>query len=139
MERWFPYNIIAAFGKASESGAKKPSALLLHYNYGVAAVKLWGRKTHILEDLAKKSRPLKSVPALFGASKQVHHDNRLTREKALSAAEEAGTSKAAAWDEDDVMLFFWGNSRAATARNLKVCEEKRESLEQWRQCVDSEM
>ena len=60
--RTLPDNSDAAFGKTSRLGAKKPSALLLHYNYGIAAVKLWGRKTHILEDKAKEFRPPKPVP-----------------------------------------------------------------------------
>jgi hypothetical protein len=29
----------------------------------------------------------------------------------------------AGWDEDDVMLFFWGNSKAAKERHIKKQEE----------------
>ena len=64
-------------------------------------------------------------------------------EHSSSAAKGTGTSKGkrtAAWDEDDVMLFFWGNSKAATKRYLKMREAKTESLETWRQgVVESEM
>jgi hypothetical protein len=143
MEHFLPNNTDAAFGKASR--ARKPSALLLHYNYGAAAVKLWGREKQILEELAKESRPPKPVPAPSGPSGGVH-TRSLTidkRKKAVAAAEEAkitGASKGkhrATWDEDDVMLFLWGNSRAARERHLKTSEAKRENLEQWRQCVDS--
>ena len=54
----------------------------------------------------------------------------------MAAAEEAkkATGKAG-WDEDDVMLFFWGNSKAARERYRKTHEAKRENLEQWRQGI----
>ena len=130
-------NSDAAFGKSSR--AKKPSALLLHYNYGAAAVKLWGRKTHILENCAKKFRPKKPTPAPSGPSKKVHDRSRMLKKykTALAAALKAkktATSKGqrkAAWDEDDVMLFLRGNSRAASERR----EEKRKNFEKWRQDV----
>jgi len=81
-------------------------------------------------------------PIPFGPPKQVH-DRVLAiekRRKAKAAAEEAkkanaskGAKPKAAWDEDDVMLFFWGNSRVARERYRKTHEAKRENLEQWRQ------
>ena len=142
MQRILPNHSDAAFGK--NSVARKPSTLLLHYNYGAAAVKLWGCETHILADKAKQSRPRKPVPTPSGLFKNIHDRSVAIkkRAKALPAAKGAkitGTSKgksAAAWDEDDVMLFLWGNSRAATERYLKKHEAKMESLEQWRQGVD---
>jgi len=119
--------------------ARKPSALLLHYNYGAAAVKMWGQNIHILTRHAKKSRPPKPDPVPFGPPTQIH-DRVRAIEKRRKAAEEAktagaskGTKRRAAWDEDDVMLFFWGNSRAATERYHKTREEKRKNLELWRQ------
>ena len=133
-------NADAAFGKAST--ARKPSALLLHYNYGAAAVKLWGRKTHILQGHSKESHPPKPVPIPLGSPKGIHDRTVATekRRKAVAAAEAAkkassskGPDRKAAWDEDDVMLFFWGNSRAARERHLKTSKAKRENLEQWRQ------
>jgi len=36
------------------------------------------------------------------------------------------------WDEDDVMLFFWGNSRAALERHAQKKQERTEYLEDWR-------
>ena len=50
---------------------------------------------------------------------------------AKKSAKSKGKSKAD-WDEDDVMLFLWGNSRAASDRHLKKSEEKREGFEKWR-------
>ena len=130
-----PINSDAAFGKTSR--ARKQSALLLHYNYGAAALKLWGRKTHILEDNAKKSRPPKPVTALSGPSKKAHNRSHAIkkREKAAKAAETSKGKRTAAWDEDDMMLFFWGNSRVATERHHKTSKAKKETLEQWRQGV----
>ena len=129
-----PNNTDAAFGEAS--AASKPAALLLHYNYGAAAVKLWGHNTHILGNHAKKSRPPKPTPIPIGPPKTVH-DRTLTIEKRRLAAEEEakktrageGRKRKATLDEDEVMLFFWGNSRRARERHLKT----QDNLEKWRQ------
>lgn len=136
MQILIPNNTDAAFGKASAE--RKPSGLLLHYNYGAAAVKVWGRNTYVLEPHIEKSRPPKPDPIPLGPS-TTHSDRLLTiekRGKAMAAAEEAkkATGKAG-WDEDDVMLFFWGNSKAARERYRKTHEAKRENLEQWRQGI----
>ena len=138
MQSLLPNNSNAAFAQAS--AASKPAALLLHYNYGAAAVKLLGHNTHILGGHAKKSRPPKPAPIPIGPPKTVH-DRSLTIEKRRIEAEEEeakktradeGGKRKATLDEDDVMLFFWGNSRRARERYLKAREEKRENLEQWR-------
>jgi hypothetical protein len=36
------------------------------------------------------------------------------------------------WDEDDVMLYFWGNSKAALERHAQREQERMEYLEGWR-------
>jgi hypothetical protein len=36
------------------------------------------------------------------------------------------------WDEDDVMLFFWGNSKAALERHGQKKRERTAYLEDWR-------
>ena len=36
------------------------------------------------------------------------------------------------WEEDDVMLFFWGNTKAARERHLKKAYEDAHRIEQWR-------
>jgi hypothetical protein len=53
-----PNNVDAAFKKRTQA---RPSDLLLHYNYGAAAVKQWGRGTELLHKLTSPPRP--SVPA----------------------------------------------------------------------------
>src|ERR1700722_18268242 len=50
----------------------KPSDLLLHDNYGAAAVKWWGHGLELLKKRAKPPRPSKPVPALVGAPKTTH-------------------------------------------------------------------
>jgi hypothetical protein len=36
------------------------------------------------------------------------------------------------WDEDDVMLFFWGNSMPSMERHAKQEQERKESINKWR-------
>ena len=56
----------------------------------------------------------------------------------LKAAKKSAKSKGKSktdWDEDEVMLFLWGNSRAASERHLKKSEKKREDFDKWRRGV----
>ena len=69
MQQLLPDNADATFG--SRIRACLPSDLLLHYNYGAAAVKLWGHGADMIEDLAK--RPPKPDPIPSGPSKEVHN------------------------------------------------------------------
>ena len=39
------------------------------------------------------------------------------------------------WDEDDTMLFFWGNSKASLERHHRREVENNQNMEQWRQTV----
>ena len=39
----------------------------------------------------------------------------------------------AQWDEDDVMLFLWGNSKASKDHYRKQKEESTQRTELWRQ------
>jgi len=36
------------------------------------------------------------------------------------------------WDEDDVMLFFWGNSKASMERHAEKERERKEYINKWR-------
>ncbi|KIJ27646.1 hypothetical protein M422DRAFT_238976 [Sphaerobolus stellatus SS14] len=59
-----PNNNDATFLIETEpAGLPKPSDLLLHYNYGAAAVKRWGRNTIILQETARARRPPQPMPA----------------------------------------------------------------------------
>ena len=137
----FPNNRDATF--KTENRKPMPSELLLHYNYGAAAVKLWGQATEVLLDYAKPPCPPAPVAALMGPLKKVH--NRTTVRQKLKAARAAivgigsrsqqpveSEDQEGTWDEDDVMLFFWGNSRAAQERHLKKVHENAQRMEQWR-------
>jgi len=70
-----PNNTDAAFKK--DTGLSKPSSLLLHYSYGAAAVKQWGRHTYYLASLKhRKSIPRPSVSEgnqFRGAVNPVHN------------------------------------------------------------------
>jgi len=114
-----PNNRDATFKRNTEK--PKPSDLLLHYTYGAAAIKCWGHGTEVLKDRANPPRPSAPVQAPIRPSR--------------SSTAGAGTGESdgqATWDEDDVMLFFWGNTRAAKERHLKKVEEIIERMEQWR-------
>jgi hypothetical protein len=141
----FPDNIDAAF----KTHNALPSDLLLHYNYGAAAVKLWGHGKDILQNRPNTPRPIVPAPDPTQPTQMVHDRSMANRKRdTAKRANEAGAGKVtprdqpremmdsgdagAQWDEDDVMLFFWGNSQAATERHRRRQEETTSSIEHWR-------
>jgi hypothetical protein len=68
-----PNNIDATFIPSTRK--QKPSGLLLHYNYGAAAVKRWGHGVEVLEAQPNPARPTVPIPAPMGAPKAVHDRN----------------------------------------------------------------
>jgi len=127
----------------------KPTDLLLHYNYGAAAVKLWGHSVDVLQKRSNSPRPLAPVQAEAGPSR-TQHDSATTIQKlndargaggvavgnapaGAGAGEMVDSEGQAQWDEDDVMLFLWGNSKASKDRYRKQKEESTQRMEQWRQ------
>ena len=142
-----PNNLDATFKKQTRK--PKPSDLLLHYNYGAAAVKRWGHGGNLFATYENPARP--KVPESMRLSKALH-DRSIAIQKweATQGANEAGaingdhlgvqpgggtaeSRERTRWDEDDIMLFFWGNSPAAIERHGKQQEQKYEYMEQWRQ------
>ena len=141
----FGKNLDAAFVSHHKP---KPSGLLLHYNYGAAAVQQWGRNHAVLNNRPGVPRP--RVTETMATSPTKHLGNRTTTIAKLEAAwgsgsqqqptgNGGGTSSAAAtdseqpaWDADDVMLFFWGNSTAATERHAREERERKEGINKWR-------
>ena len=111
----------AAFKKATRK--PKPSDLLLHYNYGAAAVKCWGRGTDLLRERARPPRPL--VPFLV----PTHSMDAAIRNLRAGTGRLVESEGQAEWDEDDVMLFLWGNSPAAKERHLKKVDENNRRME----------
>jgi hypothetical protein len=98
-----PNNNDAVFKKHSRR--PKPSELLLHYNYGAAAVKCWGHGTEVLQNRAK---PRPTVPPM-GPSRTTHNRSTTTRKcDAAWAADYDGAENAAAGPG----LVNWWNRRA---------------------------
>jgi hypothetical protein len=65
-----PRNGDAAFRK--HTCVLKPSDLLLHYNYGATAIKMWGRGIDVLQKHAKPPCPLLPKPVKMGPSRATH-------------------------------------------------------------------
>ncbi|KAF7333904.1 hypothetical protein MSAN_02403200 [Mycena sanguinolenta] len=133
----------------------KPSPMLLHYNYGAAAVKWWGRGKSHLEILNRPTMPRPSVPvpASLGPRRTKRTAAELTASIQKRTVRNTGGSGSgprnseAVQDEevidpDDVVMFFWTQNPAARERrkceaeDRKREEEERASrTEQWRECV----
>jgi len=145
----FPNNTDAMFREYTCK--PKPSGLLLHYNYGAAATRWWGHRSEIIQNhpnIPHLSRPIPATGALSGTV----HDRALVIQK-LSAAQAAsgldigntmtsgGTGEIvdsegqAKWDEDELILFLWSNSKAAKERQQKEVEESTLHVEQWREGI----
>ena len=124
----------------------KPADLLLHYNYGAAVVKKWGRNVGVLANRPNIPRPSVLVPAALGST--VDNDRSVVIQKWAAAMSKGGQgvgseSEGAAadsevqkeWDEDDVMLFLWGNSKQAREWHAQREREHNEYMESWRAAV----
>ena len=146
-----PNNSDAAFRRNIK--LDNPSDILLHYVYGAAAVKCWGKGINVLWDREAIDRPHQPISAEAGPSK-TRNDRTVTlgkphkaqkRDGGVSGGPAAGAGGVAEsegqakWDEDDVMLFLWGNSRAAKERHAKEVAEESEKIEQWRRGVSQEL
>ncbi|KAI9572192.1 hypothetical protein HD554DRAFT_2311642 [Boletus coccyginus] len=137
----YPNNADAAFVSHHKP---KPSDLLLHYNYGPAAVKNWGRNHAILNNRPGLPRP-RSPKTVFGPPKSVGNCQITTANLAASRGEgvqlqpagnedgmDSTKSEQPVWDEDDVMLFLWGNSIPSMERHAEKERERKETIERWR-------
>ena len=129
----------------------KPADLLLHYNYGAAVVKHWGKNTSVLANRPGIPRPSVPASAPTGPTRGTH-ERQVTIDKWASAScqgEASGsrrrkrTGEAAEsevqvqeeWDEDDVMLFLWGNTKVARERHAQETQERTAYVENWRAAV----
>lgn len=144
----FPNNNDATF---QDQTLPKPSDLLLHYNYGAAAVKQWRKNVNVLTDrlvylahlnLYQNQWDLEKLQTItLGIKKR----NAVTskegqgsrkRRKTLSGARDADSDSAQyGWDEDDVVLFFWGNSKMAQERRVREEQERGWHVDEWRDAV----
>ena len=154
----YPNNTAAAFKRGTN--LPKPSALLLHYNYGAAVVKLWGHRTEVL-DQRNIPRPRVVTNRQPGRPPR-HKNNRLIairkREGHGNPGDDSGEASEVAevagggatdvtdnptvvvrrpmvgyreWDEDDWMLFLWGNTPAARERYRAADEESFNRISRW--------
>lgn len=105
----FPNNNDATF---MNQELDKPADVVLHYNYGAAAVKKWGKNTSVLADRPDIPRP--SIRVEDDCSTAVQRRVAAMSQRGQCAGSERNGSEEAAgdleeqdrWDEDDVMLFF---------------------------------
>ncbi|KZP28691.1 hypothetical protein FIBSPDRAFT_947518 [Athelia psychrophila] len=119
--KFYPHNNDATF---LDQQLDKPAELLLHYIYGAAAVRQWGKNSEVLANRPDIPRPSAPVPA----------PKERNTSKEAAAHFEAKNS----WDEDDVMLHFWGNTKVAQDRHAQKEQERTASLENWRDAVTAE-
>ena len=100
----------------------KPADVLLHYNYGAAVVKQWGKNSSVLTNCPDVPHPFVPIP----------DDHNTAIQKWAAAVSQGGQgarSEGGAtdfevqdkWDEDDLMLFFWSNSKGGSR---KACSGK---------------
>ncbi|KAF8800117.1 hypothetical protein BYT27DRAFT_7227611 [Phlegmacium glaucopus] len=142
LRNFFPNNSDAAFVSSQKP---KPSDLLLHYNYGAAAVSKWGRNYAVLGNRPGLPRPKAPQPVAMGPTRTIGDRtttitklaNARAKEVQQQPANDGGSAEAIdseqpAWDEDDVMLLFWGNCKAAMERHAKKEQEREENINKWR-------
>ncbi|KAF7345562.1 hypothetical protein MVEN_01574900 [Mycena venus] len=138
----YPNNKDAAF-KEFVRKTTLPSPLLLHYNYGVAALKWWGKGPEYL--ITARTRPAPPIPAAMGPSKSKH--DRSVRTKKLEDARspgglqgDAGTGGSKAIEDIDerreedaerLVLNFYVNTPTARLRRAQEKAEKRDSITEW--------
>jgi hypothetical protein len=142
----FPNNSDVAFKSLIKP---KPAETLLHYNYGAAAVKLWGKNSAVLGNRAGLPRPQKPVAQSLRLTRTVR-DRTKTIKKLTDARSKASRVQSATngngagsatladsehsiQDEDNVMLFFWGNTRASIERHAERKCERDQSIHEWRE------
>jgi len=151
----------AAF--AVDSGTSRPSALLLHYRYGAAALRWWGHHTDVLRT-QRHTRPQSSDPGpSYLTGRPMSNHNRTTAIQKREHSNTAGGSKKKRgrapktavcykdsitvdvvdepvddwmeWDEDDWMAFFMYNTKAARERRQAAEEESSTNIKAWAQNV----
>jgi hypothetical protein len=141
----FPNNNDAAF---ENHRIAKPSDLLLHYNYGVAVVKQWGRNVKILEKRPGFPRPSKPVPAPMGRKKEKKNHGASIKKRAEATRQEGqGTSKKRktrnstraqdadsealpSWDADDTVMAYSANPKVAQQRRAWKEKKQKERMEE---------
>jgi hypothetical protein len=140
-----PANSDAAFVK--NTGLMRPSGLLLHYNYGAAVVKHWGKNISILTTRPNIPRPPKPAePARRPPFKQ---NDRNTTINKLDASREGGNNNLGlrgggvggagdtneALDADDIIMLLWSSNPRTVQRRIAEEKCKDDAIDQWRLAV----
>ncbi|KAJ7712939.1 hypothetical protein B0H16DRAFT_1899737 [Mycena metata] len=148
-----PNNSDATFKKHTR--VPKPSPMLLHYNYGAAAVKWWGHgKSHLeISNRPTMPRPSVPVPAAMGPIRNKRTAAQLDTSIQKRATGNAGGSgfspreggaaqDAEGMDSDEIVMFFWSQNPAALERRKREVEdrtreeeERASRMERWRDSV----
>ncbi|KAJ7919235.1 hypothetical protein B0H13DRAFT_1868754 [Mycena leptocephala] len=148
-----PNNSDATFRKYTH--IPKPSPMLLHYNYGAAAVKWWGHgKSHLeISNRPTMPRPSVPVPAATGPTRTKRTAAQLDTSIQKRATGNTGASGSGpreseaardeeAMDPDEIVMFFWSQNPAAVERRKREAEdriheeeERASRMEQWRESV----
>ncbi|GJJ06640.1 hypothetical protein Clacol_000834 [Clathrus columnatus] len=151
--RIMPDNNDAAFPTTPSITLPKPAAFLLNYNFGAAAVRLWGKNKMVFENREEIQRPKirvsnmapKRTPGKENRERFVTKRRKLDEQggqgevgpsRAPQDAQNTATTQE--WDEDDIMLFFWGNTKAARERRERKEQNIKESVKKWRSTVAAE-
>ncbi|KAJ7769504.1 hypothetical protein B0H16DRAFT_1307519 [Mycena metata] len=148
-----PNNSDATFKKRTH--LQKPSPMLLHYNYGAAAVKWWGHgASHLgISNRPTMPRPSAPVPAATGptrtkrtATGQLNTSLQKRAGNVVGSGSGAQDGEAARdkelMDPDEIVMFFWSRNPAALERRKREAEdqtreqeERASRMEQWRESV----
>jgi hypothetical protein len=159
-----------------DTDAAKPSGVLLHYNYGTAAVKWWGHHTDILRSPGPPHPPSpppphpprgrgrgrgcgrgrgrsppaagpSTTPRYLRLPPKTVNDRTISIKKRERPSKSRGSKKKGAdetmnepkvwesWDEDDWMLYYMLNTKAARERQQGAAEESASNIRAWAQEV----
>ncbi|KAJ7818357.1 hypothetical protein B0H13DRAFT_2133137 [Mycena leptocephala] len=149
-----PNNSDATFKKRSRT--PKPSPMLVHYNYGAAAVKWWGHgaNSHLgISNRPTMPRPSVPVPAATGPIRTKRTAAQLDASIQKQATGNMGGSgsghrdreaaqEGEVMDPDEIVMFFWSQNPAAVERRKREAEDqiheeegRASRMEQWRESV----
>jgi hypothetical protein len=149
ISREFWVGVDTAFRR--DTNLAKPSELLLHYNYGAAAIKCWGRNAHLLSVPPRRTVSRPSAPVTLGPAgpSRTTHDRTKTirnRERRADTAESSKRRRGGSeernvvveavdgsteWDEEDWMQFFLANTKTACERCRVAEEELSSRINKW--------
>ncbi|KAJ7800957.1 hypothetical protein B0H14DRAFT_2386792, partial [Mycena olivaceomarginata] len=149
-----PHNSDATF--RNYTPIPKPSPMLLHYNYGAAAVKWWGHGANsylAISNQPTMPRPSVPVPAATGPIRtkrtpaQLNASIQKRRTGSIGGSGSGNRNSEAerdgeVMDPDEIVMFFWSQNPAVRERRDRETEDrKREEeecafrMEPWRGSV----